>query len=163
VWKHDGRRAECFHTISSFPNFHECWYNCISIRKKVLYLFWQWVDIELYHLSQSPFRIYKCYIIIQNYTLQRKVHKNKILLLLTKYILYLIATSHAVAIKRLVSKVQCFARFTCLTLPSLYINFFSFPPLCKIIYSYFSISLILFSIGCFIACIYFGQVQYILI
>ena len=34
VWKHDARRAECFHTISSFPNFHECWYNCISIRKK---------------------------------------------------------------------------------------------------------------------------------
>ena len=24
VWKHDARRAECFHTISSFPNFHEC-------------------------------------------------------------------------------------------------------------------------------------------
>ena len=23
VWKHDGRRAECFHTISSFSNFHE--------------------------------------------------------------------------------------------------------------------------------------------
>jgi hypothetical protein len=27
VWKHDARRAECFHTISSFPNFRECWYN----------------------------------------------------------------------------------------------------------------------------------------
>ena len=24
VWKHDARRAECFHTISRFPNFHEC-------------------------------------------------------------------------------------------------------------------------------------------
>ena len=24
VWKHDARRAECFHTISSFFNFHEC-------------------------------------------------------------------------------------------------------------------------------------------
>ena len=24
VWKHDARRAECFHTISSFSNFHEC-------------------------------------------------------------------------------------------------------------------------------------------
>ena len=23
VWKHDARRAECFHTISSFSNFHE--------------------------------------------------------------------------------------------------------------------------------------------
>jgi hypothetical protein len=26
-------------TISSFPNFHECWYNCISIRENVLYFF----------------------------------------------------------------------------------------------------------------------------
>ncbi len=24
VWKHDARRTECFHTISSFSNFHEC-------------------------------------------------------------------------------------------------------------------------------------------
>ena len=24
MWKHDARRAECFHTISSFSNFHEC-------------------------------------------------------------------------------------------------------------------------------------------
>ena len=24
VWKHDARRVECFRTISSFPNFHEC-------------------------------------------------------------------------------------------------------------------------------------------
>ena len=24
LWKHDARRAECFHTISSFSNFHEC-------------------------------------------------------------------------------------------------------------------------------------------
>ena len=62
VWKHDTRRAECFHTISSFPNFQECWYNCISIRKNVLYFFYniaqrtlteEWreifrVDIELY-------------------------------------------------------------------------------------------------------------------
>ena len=24
VWKHDARRAECFHTISSFSNLHEC-------------------------------------------------------------------------------------------------------------------------------------------
>ena len=24
VWKHDARRAECFHPISSFSNFHEC-------------------------------------------------------------------------------------------------------------------------------------------
>jgi hypothetical protein len=23
----NARRAECFHTISSFPNFHECWYD----------------------------------------------------------------------------------------------------------------------------------------
>jgi hypothetical protein len=39
VWKHDARRAECFHTISSFPNFHECWYNYISIRKKCFIFF----------------------------------------------------------------------------------------------------------------------------
>ena len=24
VWKHDARRAECFHTISGISNFHEC-------------------------------------------------------------------------------------------------------------------------------------------
>jgi hypothetical protein len=24
VWKHDARRVECFHTISNFPNVHEC-------------------------------------------------------------------------------------------------------------------------------------------
>jgi hypothetical protein len=24
VWKHDARRAECFHTISSFSNFQDC-------------------------------------------------------------------------------------------------------------------------------------------
>jgi hypothetical protein len=39
VWKHDARRAEYFHTISSFPNFHECWYNYISIRKKCFIFF----------------------------------------------------------------------------------------------------------------------------
>ena len=56
------RRAECFHTISSFSSFHECSYNCISKRKNVLYFFYnvtqrtlteEWreifrVDIELY-------------------------------------------------------------------------------------------------------------------
>ena len=34
VWKHSALRASCFHTISRFSNFHECWYNCISIREK---------------------------------------------------------------------------------------------------------------------------------
>ena len=24
VWKHDARKAECFHTILSFSDFHEC-------------------------------------------------------------------------------------------------------------------------------------------
>jgi hypothetical protein len=33
VWKHFALRASCFHTISSFPNFHSCLYNCISTRK----------------------------------------------------------------------------------------------------------------------------------
>jgi hypothetical protein len=40
IWKHDARRAECFHTISSFPNFHECWYNYMSIRKKCFIFFY---------------------------------------------------------------------------------------------------------------------------
>ena len=57
MWKHDARRAECFHTISSFPNFHECGRRvstqflifpistCVDItiyqyRKNVLYLFY---------------------------------------------------------------------------------------------------------------------------
>jgi hypothetical protein len=31
VWKHSSLRASCFHTISRSPNFHSCWYNCISI------------------------------------------------------------------------------------------------------------------------------------
>jgi hypothetical protein len=31
VWKHDARREECFHTISSFLNFHECSYNCFLL------------------------------------------------------------------------------------------------------------------------------------
>ena len=57
VWKHDARRAECFHTISSFSNFHEFQYG-----KNVLYFFYniaqrtfteKWreifrVEIELY-------------------------------------------------------------------------------------------------------------------
>jgi hypothetical protein len=29
VWKHSAR----FHTISHFPNFHLCWYNCKSTQK----------------------------------------------------------------------------------------------------------------------------------
>jgi hypothetical protein len=33
VWKHSALRASCFHTISRFPNFHSCSYNCISTRK----------------------------------------------------------------------------------------------------------------------------------
>jgi hypothetical protein len=33
VWKHSALRASCFHTIYRFPNFHSCWYNCISTRK----------------------------------------------------------------------------------------------------------------------------------
>ena len=55
VWKHDARRAECFHTISRFSNFHK-------YGKNVLYFFYniaqrtsteEWreifrVDIELY-------------------------------------------------------------------------------------------------------------------
>ena len=37
VWKHSALWASCFHTISSFSNFHSCWYNCISTRK-MLYI-----------------------------------------------------------------------------------------------------------------------------
>jgi hypothetical protein len=31
--KHYALRASCFHAISRYPNFHSCWYNCISTRK----------------------------------------------------------------------------------------------------------------------------------
>ena len=88
VWKHDARRAECFHAISSFSNFHECWYNSISTRKNVLYLFYNTAmskarrirKISVFPsggkfsvftlsyvntaLNQSAFRIHKCYIIM---------------------------------------------------------------------------------------------------
>ena len=36
VCKKDARRAQCFHIISSFPNFHDCQYNCILARENVL-------------------------------------------------------------------------------------------------------------------------------
>ena len=60
------------HTISSFPNFHECWYNCISTWKNIL--FFVYISTKKYKfsvlilssintaLSQSAFGIYKCYI-----------------------------------------------------------------------------------------------------
>ena len=40
VWKHDARRAECFHTISSFPDFRVFPF---FIKKQIFR-----VDIELY-------------------------------------------------------------------------------------------------------------------
>jgi hypothetical protein len=72
VWKYDARRAECFHTISSFPNSTSVdIYNFISIRKKVLYLFYNMaqrnikkeifrrfrVDIELYQHGSWPISV----------------------------------------------------------------------------------------------------------
>ena len=87
VWKHDTRRVECFHRISSFSNFHECWYNCIPTRKNVLYFFYNIAQRNIKYnislliltsggkfsvltlsyintaLSQSAFRVYKCYIL----------------------------------------------------------------------------------------------------
>jgi hypothetical protein len=43
-----------FHTISSFPNFHVCWYNCISIRKSVLYIFY---NIAQRNIKKAIFRV----------------------------------------------------------------------------------------------------------
>jgi hypothetical protein len=75
VWKHDARRAECFHTISRnvFTQFRECFH---TIPKNVLYLFYniaqrkKFSDVSVLTLSyintalsQSAFIIYKCYII----------------------------------------------------------------------------------------------------
>ena len=62
MWKHDARRAECFHTISSFSNFHEFDITVYQYGKNVLYFFYniaqktlteEWreifrIDIELY-------------------------------------------------------------------------------------------------------------------
>ena len=62
MWKHDARRAECFHTISSFSNFTSVDITVYQYGKNVLYFFYniaqrtlteEWreifrVDIELY-------------------------------------------------------------------------------------------------------------------
>ena len=62
MWKHDARRAERFHTISSFSNFYEVDITVYQYGKNVLYFFYniaqrtlteEWreifrVDIELY-------------------------------------------------------------------------------------------------------------------
>ena len=80
MWKHDARRAECFNTISSFSNFHECSYNCISIRKNVLYFFYniaqktlteEWreifrVDKELYQHGSKPISVQNLHMLYYN-------------------------------------------------------------------------------------------------
>jgi hypothetical protein len=87
VWKHDARRAECFHTISSFPNSTSVDITIYQYGKNVLYIFYniamskarrirkfsvftsggKFPVLTLSYintaLSQSAFRIYKCYII----------------------------------------------------------------------------------------------------
>jgi hypothetical protein len=82
VWKHNVRRVDCFHTISSSPNFDITIY---QYGKNVLYFFYNIAmskarrirKISVFTsggkfmlksyintpLSQSAFRIYKCYII----------------------------------------------------------------------------------------------------
>ena len=91
VWKHDARRAECFHTISSFPNSTSVDITIYQYGKNVLYFFYniamskarrirkisvftssgKFPVLTLSYintaLSQSAFRIYKCYIIINKY------------------------------------------------------------------------------------------------
>ena len=88
VWKHDARRAECFHTISSFPNSTSVDITIYQYGKNVLYIFYniamskarrirkfsvftsggKFPVLTLSYintaLSQSAFRIYKWYIII---------------------------------------------------------------------------------------------------
>ena len=88
VWKHDARRAECFHTISSFPNSTSVDITIYQYGKNVLYIFYniamskarrlrkisvftsggKFPVLTLSYintvLSQSAFRIYKCYIIM---------------------------------------------------------------------------------------------------
>jgi hypothetical protein len=70
VWKHDARRAECFHTISSFPNFHdilllehitECPITHLNITvyqygKNVLYLFY---NIAQRNIKKEIFRRFR--------------------------------------------------------------------------------------------------------
>ena len=51
------RMAECFHTISSFSNFHEFLYNCISIRKDVLYFFYNIAQRTLTEKWREIFRV----------------------------------------------------------------------------------------------------------
>ena len=48
VWNTRRPKAECFHTISSFPDFHEQLYNIAqrNIKKEIFR-----VDIELYQLG----------------------------------------------------------------------------------------------------------------
>ena len=90
VWKHDARRAECFHTISSFPNSTSVDITIYQYGKNVLYIFYNIAMSKVRRirktsvftsggkfpvltlsyintvLSQSAFRIYKCYIINMN-------------------------------------------------------------------------------------------------
>ena len=75
MWKHDARRAECFHTISSFSNFHECCITVYQHGKNVLYFFYniaqrtlteEWreifpVDIELYQHGYYINRVRELY------------------------------------------------------------------------------------------------------
>jgi hypothetical protein len=87
VWKHDARRAECFHTISSFPNSTSVDITIYQYGKNVLYIFYniamskarrirkisvftsggKFPVLTLSYINtalrQSAFRIYKCYII----------------------------------------------------------------------------------------------------
>ena len=94
VWKHDARRAECFHTISSFPNSTSVDITIYQYGKNVLYIFYniamskarrirkfsvftsggKFPVLTLSYintaLSQSAFRIYKCYIININTAFQ---------------------------------------------------------------------------------------------
>ena len=74
-WKNDARRAECFTQFRVFPIFTSVDITVYQYGKNVLYFFYniaqrtlteEWREIfrNITALSQSPFRIYKCYVII---------------------------------------------------------------------------------------------------
>ena len=114
VWKHDARRAECFHTISSFPNSTSVDITIYQYGKNVLYIFYniamskarrirtfsvftsggKFPVLTLSYintaLSQSAFRIYKCYIINKNciYIPKQSSRQLCIYTLLAMYLIY---------------------------------------------------------------------------
>ena len=57
VWKHDARRAECFHTISSFPIFTSVDITVYQYGKNVLYFFYNIAQRTLTEEWREIFRV----------------------------------------------------------------------------------------------------------